>query len=86
MKATLHFNLDTPEDQSAFDAALKGTDAHRVLWEVSQQVLRPHRKHGYSDEKLQKLIDKNKDACEIISILEKMFYDIAKEYDVKVEP
>ena len=54
MKATLQFNL--PEDQSEFNAALKGADALGALFDVRQEVFRPARKHGYSDPNLTLLL------------------------------
>lgn len=55
-KCTLEYNL--PEDQEDLDCALNGGNYKHALWEVSQEVFRPARKHGYSDARIQSLIEK----------------------------
>ena len=55
MKATLTFNL--PEDQSEFDVAVKGRNAHSALSDVRQDIFRPARKHGYSSPLLAQLLE-----------------------------
>lgn len=53
--ATLTYNL--PEDESEFNRAVKGAAAHSALWDVGQEVFRPARKHGYTDTRIQRLIE-----------------------------
>lgn len=77
-KAALWFNL--PEEQSEFCDAQKGTSLKCAIEEIGNRVFRPARKHGYDDETIQALIDKNPDAAELVELLEKRFYDILKEY------
>ena len=55
MKAILEFNL--PEEQEEFDAAVNGGVCKDMLDEVWQQCFRPLYKFGYSDPKLQALLD-----------------------------
>ena len=54
-KCTLEYTL--PEDQDDLDAALNGARYKHALWDVSQEVFRPARKHGYSDPRIQQLLE-----------------------------
>lgn len=62
MKATLSFNL--PEEQEEFQAAANAGKYRAALWEISQRVFRPARKHGYSVGPIQELLDKA-DSCTV---------------------
>jgi len=62
MRATLSFEL--PEDQENFDLAVKGADAHLALWEISESIFRPARKHGYPDQNIQNLLTNLDDLIE----------------------
>lgn len=55
MKATLTFNL--PEEKEQFDMCLKGGDSHSALFEISNEVFRPARKHGYPDHDIHFLLE-----------------------------
>jgi hypothetical protein len=59
-KAILQFNL--PEEREEFNLTVKAGNLHSALWDILESVFRPARKHGYSDTRLQKLIQKL-DAC-----------------------
>lgn len=93
-KATLTFTL--PEEQNEFETATKAGDFHSALWEISQEIFRPARKHGYPDQRIEQLVDVlNKTevqahdcdmlvggGTELISLLEKKFYDILSERNI----
>lgn len=91
-KASLHFNL--PEEREEFETAVKAGDYKLALWEISQEIFRPARKHGYADQKIQKLlldIDHNADisseygkGTELISLLEERFYEILRERGIEL--
>lgn len=98
MKATLSFNL--PEERDEFETAVNAGKYKGALWEISQRVFRPARKHGYGDSGIQMLLDKA-DVCtvplkfgedtyevgvgtELVSQLEKLFYEILQEVGVEV--
>lgn len=98
MKATLSFNL--PEEQEEFQAAVDAGKYRAALWEISQRVFRPARKHGYPVGPIQELLDKA-DSCtislklgdddyevgvgtELISQLEKLFYEILQEEGIEL--
>lgn len=55
-KCILEYTL--PEDKEDLDCAINGSTYKHAIWEVSQQVFRPARKHGYSDPRIQSLIEK----------------------------
>jgi hypothetical protein len=98
MKATLSFNL--PEERDEFETAVNAGKYKAALWEVSQYVFRPARKHGYADARIQALIDKldavkvpdfdgyTEDmvggGTELISQLEKLFYEILREEGIEL--
>lgn len=80
-KVTLEF--DPIEDSEALEAAMNAEKYKLALWDISQQVFRPHRKHGYPDEQLNKLNNDEK-VNDAITMLEKMFYEILEENNVKL--
>lgn len=98
MKATLTFSL--PEERDEFDTAVNADNYRLALFETSQMVFRPARKHGYPDAKIQALVDKLDEikvpsmdgyteemvggGTELISQLEKLFYQILQEVGVEV--
>lgn len=54
-KAILEFNL--PEESVELDMAINAGNLQAAIWDVSQEVFRPARKHGYSDSTLQRLVE-----------------------------
>ena len=80
MKAVLEFNL--PEDREEYETYSKAIAMSCALHEVRQQVFRPHRKHGYPDTEIQKLMDEHPNGYELISKLEQLFGEIMREYDL----
>lgn len=92
MKATLTFEL--PEEEGEFKQAVAASDIHAALWDVANDVFRPARKHGYPDNRLQKLLQaidaadlglENKDAgTELIHLLEAKFFEILSDRGVKL--
>lgn len=54
MNATLTFQL--PEEQEEFDTVLKAQPMSTALFEISQELFRPARKHGYMDHRIQELM------------------------------
>lgn len=84
MKATLEFIL--PEDNQEYERCTKGEDYFIALQEIAEQVFRPHRKHGYSDCRIQELLNKSEDdnAFELVGKLEELFYEILDENNIKI--
>lgn len=80
-KVTIEFNL--PEDQEEFNTAIKAVPMSIALHEIHNHVFRPHRKHGYPDQDLQKLVDSNPEVVEAIGKLESMFWEILKDNEVE---
>ena len=79
MKATLEFTL--PEEQSEFDCAINGTK-YLCQWEsVWEELFRPRHKHGYHNQKLQKLIDDNPAVSEAFDLLEDIYREIVAKYE-----
>jgi len=98
MKATLSFNL--PEERDEFETAVNAGKYRAALQEIAQSVFRPARKHGYADARIQTLVDKLDlvkvpsmygyteemvgGGTELISQLEKLFYEILQEEGVEL--
>ena len=62
MKGTLTFNL--PEERDEFETAVNADNYRLALFEISQKVFRPARKHGYPVGLIQELLDKA-DSCTV---------------------
>ena len=98
MKATLTFTL--PDDESEFQAAVDGPKYRAALWEISQRIFRPARKHGYSNTRIQSLLDTTDSVkvpsmdgytgdgvgggTELVAALEKLFYEILQEEGIEL--
>lgn len=80
MKAILEFNL--PEEKEEFETAVKAAKIKHALYEVSQEIFRPARKHGYADVRMAGKL--TPEVVEVIGILESMFYEILTETDVDI--
>lgn len=82
--ATLKFSL--PEEQQDFKLAMQAGAQHSALWAISQEVFRPARKHGYSQQHIAALLDKlGEDGTLLIAHLEREFFDILKTYDINFD-
>ena len=80
MKATLVYTL--PEEREEYETAVKGGDYKLAMWHIRNKLFRPYRKHGYENEKLQALLNKNKCIVEFMSELESELYAILEDYGV----
>lgn len=56
MKVTLEFDL--PEEQEELAIKQNVYKMHAAFWDIGNDLFRPARKHGYSDTRLQSLIEK----------------------------
>jgi hypothetical protein len=84
-KAKLEFSL--PEEQEEFSTAVRSSNMRSALWEISQRVFRPARKHGYPDESIQELLNKlGEDGEDLVSKLEKLFWEILEEEEIRNLP
>lgn len=80
MRAKLEFDMADSDDASEFRRATKASEAFAALWEISQEIFRPARKHGYSDTTLSEAMDSETvDKSELIHRLEVKFYSILEE-------
>lgn len=78
-KVILEF--DSIEDREELATTLKAGNMQSALWDIAQEVFRPARKHGYSDEELQALVNLSHGE-ELVSKLEVLFYQILEKHDV----
>lgn len=82
MKAILEFNL--PDDSEEFKMTSKASAMSSALFNISNEVFRPARKHGYNEADINALLEKlGSDGYELISLLEQKFFSILEEHDVK---
>lgn len=85
--ATLTFNLDDRDEEVKFKRAVAAPDLALALWDISQQVFRPARKHGYADSDLQTQLngDHGEAIEEFVGLLEAKFYSILNEYSINLD-
>jgi hypothetical protein len=97
MKAILEFDL--PVEREEFYTAASAPDMKAALYDIGQEVFRPARKHGYGGT-IQRLLEKadtistpsmdgyTEDIVEVgtelISQLEKLFYEILQRHGVEI--
>jgi len=93
-KGILEFDLEEPDARDAFKRAVLADDAYMVLNEISDEIFRPARKHGYPDRRIQNYINdldqKLRDGeqnpiLEVLSLLEENFRDILIEHGITLE-
>lgn len=69
------------DDYAELGHYVKGPAAHAALYEISQEIFRPARKHGYGDPRLETLAEGNED---LIEKLEAVFWRIVNERDLEL--
>lgn len=86
MKVSMHFNL--PEDEDLFKDATNATAMKLALWDISEKIFRPARKHGYPGNQMSKFLDADgqlkPEFVEVIGILEDLFYGIIDKHEVNL--
>lgn len=63
-KITMTWDLSEPGDEKDFLQAFHGGDCALALWEIQQEVFRPARKHGYSNDTVATLIRRLNEAVD----------------------
>jgi len=79
MKAILEFDLNEPDDRMHHKMAVDSQDMLIFIWDVEQDVFRPHRKHGYANLRLNQLVANHPEVREAISLLEEMYYKLKED-------
>lgn len=79
-KVILEFNL--PEESDDANLAMKAASMASAIFDIRQEVFRPARKFGYSNQDIQQFIDKHPESVELIGMLEKLFSQVLEEHDV----
>jgi len=86
MKVNLNLEFDMPEEREDFNRYAKALDLAEALYETRQRVFRPARKHGYSDRKIQDLLDlmseRDVSGEDLIELLENEFNLVCQEHGV----
>lgn len=76
-KVTIKFNL--PEENEEFKTTLRAQALASAIHDIREQVFRPARKHGYSEEGL---LDLTQSEVELIEKLETIFNQILSDHDI----
>lgn len=80
MKAILEFDLNEPDDRKHHKMCVDAVDLYCFIWDVEQEIFRPHRKHGYSGgldaKRLNELIEAHPEVDEALDILERMYWEL----------
>jgi hypothetical protein len=84
MKKTFTITIDDADDIEMFQHHVDGPSYYSALWEISQMIFRPARKHGYGEPKLDKLLEDSGEAAEMVSLLEDKFYEILSDRGVEL--
>jgi hypothetical protein len=85
-KVTIQYVIEESWDEQALRRTLNADNAYRALWEIGQEIFRPARKHGYSDQKLEAAMqNKELEHEEIVGMLEEKFYEILSENRISLE-
>ena len=84
-KGILEFDRQDPDSERSFQRAVNAENAYLALWEISQEIFRPARKHGYDNAELQELLNSDGKVEASISILEDRFYEILRERKIDFE-
>lgn len=77
-KVTLEYNL--PEETEEMQTAIDATKLAITLSDIQNEVFRPSWKHGYHNEELSKLLEKE-EVSRAIELIHEMFLDVLKEND-----
>jgi hypothetical protein len=87
MQGILNFNREDPEEEKSFQRACNADVVYGVLWDFSQEVLRGYRKHGFSDKRLNDLLEgeHHEAIYEVLEIIEGKFYELLKENNIDIE-
>lgn len=80
----IKFDPLNKDEMDTIKNMLNAEDMQFALSEIHNNVFRPARKHGYSDRKIQDLLDKTEDGEEIIGLLEEEFFRILNEYNITI--
>ncbi len=76
MKAILEYQL--PEEMDSYEDAMNGTKMRIALDEVWNQAFRPRHRHGYSNQRLNQLLE-TEEVAEAMDIIEQIYKDVLTE-------
>ena len=77
----LRFKL--PDEDREFEKAQKAENFSLAINDISDEIFRPARKHGYYDEIINELMKKmGDDAYTLIGLLEKKFISVLEEHEI----
>lgn len=83
----LTYNLSDYQGRLAHKRAVNSTNAYIALYEISQRIFRPARKHGYKDTTTNELLENleaDEDGNTIVDKLESMFWEILEDSGINM--
>jgi hypothetical protein len=83
MKGILVFKL--PEEQEEFETAVNAMGYRIVVDEIYDKVFRPYYKHGYGDAEIEKFLESEPRAGELIDHLAKLYHQVIEDSGVRRE-
>jgi len=87
MQGILIFDRENPEEEKSFLRACNADTVYSVLWDITQEVWRGYRKHGYSDKRLNDLLEgeHHEAIYEALEILEGKYLEILRERNIDLD-
>lgn len=79
-KHIIEFNL--PEEREELKDAMQGTRALIAIDDIWNHLFRPHYKHGYSNQELNKLAD-TEEGSRVIELLGEMYHSVLKDNEIE---
>ena len=80
------------DDRAELKRMFSASEVYTALWEISQEIFRPARRHGYADPNISKFFDEKLvpegeviAREELVSAFEKKFYEILEANGVNLE-
>lgn len=81
----LIFDLTTFEGRDQMQKCLNVDSYHSVLFDISQEIFRPARKHGYSRHAIRELYEQNPEfAAVLIGELESLFNELLSDSNIDI--
>ena len=84
MEKKIILTMTDEDNDSDMLRYLNGPKYAIALWEISQEIFRPARKHGYSDRQVNEYLDGN-DTYLAIGRLEEMFFEILAKHNLEID-
>jgi DNA-directed RNA polymerase beta' subunit len=84
MKSYFEFDMESPDDIEKFNIMNKSEKMCLFIEDIYQKIFRPAFKHGYSDSKINSLIQEigEEKALELIDQLRQIYNELLQQYEI----